>query len=91
MQGPVEIENEYVNEQSGNESKKTLILEILGGMLILKQESWKMGEQRTQDTEVKMKKEILELLEVNVYREANVKKGRKAQKRGQRYKYISWH
>lgn len=47
-------------------------------MLISKQKSWKMGEQRTQDTEVKMKEGILELPEVNVCRKADVKKGRKA-------------
>lgn len=55
-------------------------------MLILKQASWKM-----QDTGEKMKEDILELPEVNVCRKADVKKGRKAQKKRPRYKYIAWH
>lgn len=59
-------------------NQKRLILEIRVEKLILKQESWKMGEQRTQDTEVKMKEGILELSEVNECRKADVKKGRKA-------------
>lgn len=43
-------------------------------MVILKQKSWKRGEQRTWDNDVKAKGNTLELQVVNVYEQAEMKK-----------------
>lgn len=45
-----------------------------GKMVILKQKSWKRGEQRTWDNDVKAKGNTLELQVVNVYEQAEMKK-----------------